>query len=1529
LSNSSIFKILTIFAFLLSLPSISANRSSQKIRLLLLLTLILTETVVAGISLSPRISSSAATAPDSGSSGKSQRDFPAQFPDPVIGTLSLQRTVDARSLPPLAPSYASFPFPDLHWSGSTSSPETINPAALGGTLLGSMSPSRVSVLNGFDGINRGQGGSFPPDPQVAAGPDDVMEMANDAVQVFSKQGSPIQGFTFSQFFLGRSNSFLFDPQVLFDSSSGRWFASVGDASGSNVMIAVSLSTDPTGSWKVYGLSTDDQFPDNPIIGLSDDKFVITANIYHDITGALFLGARVWVISKAELVAGVVNLDFSSFGPVSNLESVHPVQSLSPTTTMYMVTTGGADLKGVGFHMFSASGTPPGTVTIQTIPISISPITPSVTAPQLGTVFTLDTGQVAAGAGDARIESAAWFQGKLWLTFGDGCIPAGDNETRACFRLTQINTSRSPIAVTQDFDVGEKGLYYFYPALRIDNTGNLAVVFGYSSATNSTCCYPSIGVTGQAYYDPANSVMKPRTLKLGNASDTKDSQFLENVRYGDYFGASVDPSSPTTIWVTGEYYSRTLSCGLCWSTYISSINAISFGFSVSTSPTYTSVAVGSSANSTITLTSLQDFPEPVTLSARVSPSGPTISLTQTYVALNGAGSTNVTLTLSTTAFTAAGTYAVTVTGTSGSISIPATIIVLGEGFTVSASPGRLSLSTESSVTCNITVSSINNFSSNISLDASISPRLADGPSLNLVSTSLSLSPGGETAVLLNVSTISSTPAGVYTVTVTGNSGLQSHSDFIALAVTPISIPVNGLNLFTGVSVNTTGTLTVGTSPTSLTLSGTVSVLATSSATGVIIFSQTYAVSQTSVDMVLPSLYRGFILLDLAVSPFQLSSNVNITLSGSSFTSSVRVFRNVDVDLDGTVDTSGDASVLMSAFLCSQDQSCFDPAADLNADGVVDSVDVSLLAVYEGAPDFLPEFTISPGPRTLSMTAKSTITSMLTLSSVNGFAGGVSLTLSVSPIDFTTSTESLTTTLSSTNLAVPGAGSAASNLTVTSPTFGDFSINITGTSGRLSRSVVVTVYAVDFRIFSKATHFSVMTGGAVLIPFTIVSLNSFAGTVVFAQDVTPVLADGPVLSPFSPANVTLSSGGVGRTSLRVSTTNAPQTDYVITMIASSGSVSHSINVTLGVFDFYITASPASVNVADGGFTSMTVQGTPINGYANSVSVRIYGLPLCLVSFNANKTILHVNQPSLPSFSVITIKAGPGCSTSTTLIVVRAFDSSYGVMRIAYFVLTVSEFRLSATSTTLGVKSDFSGSVNVTARSINNYPSTSIMLSVSGLPSCATYSFSPPSPLKLVQGLSNTTVLTLFVEAACPSEAFNITIQGSDVSIARSVTLTLIHGSLTVSVFPNPAHAARGSTTSAAVVVASFMGLSDVLTFHVSGMPGCVLASFEPANMTLPSGGASNLTLGISSKCSPGRFILNVTVSGANLSQTTALALIIGGARPRAPKFSHCGQDWLSSANEYQPTSDQAFDQSRAVVTSKPATMDPPPSQCIYRR
>ena len=429
-------------------------------------------------------------------------------------------------------------------------------AAAGTSRLATTSSSSVSIVSGFDGLNQIQSCTcVPPDVQVAAGPSHVVEMVNLEGEIFTKQGVSNKTFTLSSFFLSGSDS-ISDPKILFDLSSSRWFASLVDISVRSVVVAVSSTSDPTGTWTIYRLSAGTFLPDQPIIGVSDDKFVASANDFR--SSGIFAGAKYWVLNKAQMLAGSsVSLFSSSVN--SGFFSIHPVQSLSATTIQYMVgnvVSGGA-FSTTAMELFSVTGVPGvSTVTTSTSSLAVTSLSIPPAGVQPGTTSTIDTS-------DIRVEDSLWYKGNLWYGLNDGCTPAGDTQLRSCIRLTQVDTTTSPVTVKQDFDYGAIGQYFFYPAFRVDGLGNLDLMYGFSSSS----VLPSLAITGQAKMDPSGSLGVARTLKAGSFVDS-------STRYGDYFGAGLDPVDPSVIWVAGEYHASTAgtcgSFGPCWSTFIGSI-----------------------------------------------------------------------------------------------------------------------------------------------------------------------------------------------------------------------------------------------------------------------------------------------------------------------------------------------------------------------------------------------------------------------------------------------------------------------------------------------------------------------------------------------------------------------------------------------------------------------------------------------------------------------------------------------------------------------------------------------------------------------------------------------------------------------------------------------------------------------------------------------------------------------------------------------------------------------------------------------
>jgi hypothetical protein len=131
-------------------------------------------------------------------------------------------------------------------------------------------------------------------------------------------------------------------------------------------------------------------------------------------------------------------------------------------------------------------------------------------------------------------------------------------------------------------------------------------------------------------------------------------------------ASSTPTGTNTITIQG-----TATSGSHSTTVSLTVNApLSNDFSISSNPSSLSIAQGGSGSSTISTAVITGSAQTVSLSAGVSPSGPTAALSPTSVTAGGSS----TVTVSVGSSVAPGPYTVTVTGTEGSATHTTTVSV---------------------------------------------------------------------------------------------------------------------------------------------------------------------------------------------------------------------------------------------------------------------------------------------------------------------------------------------------------------------------------------------------------------------------------------------------------------------------------------------------------------------------------------------------------------------------------------------------------------------------------------------------------------------------------------------------------------------------------------------------------------------------------------------------------------------------------------------------------------------------------------
>jgi hypothetical protein len=273
---------------------------------------------------------------------------------------SLSESLSASALPIRVPNAGLLRQAKLRMASGVSAGVATAPQAL--------NASTVSLGASFGGLNflltgMGLAGFVPPDTQVAVGPNHIVEPLNAAAGIYSKSGTLLTLFSFYDFFgVSLSTQIVSDPRILYDQSSQRWFLSVvvlnANATAGGWRLAVSTSSDPTGTYYLYEINTTGSFPDFPKLGVCDDKVVLTGDAFNVNT---FLGTEFLVANKKQIISGASRVSIKFFAPNQGMFAIEPAQSLpslSPTKTEYMVAVLADPIKpSTAVRLWSVTGVP--------------------------------------------------------------------------------------------------------------------------------------------------------------------------------------------------------------------------------------------------------------------------------------------------------------------------------------------------------------------------------------------------------------------------------------------------------------------------------------------------------------------------------------------------------------------------------------------------------------------------------------------------------------------------------------------------------------------------------------------------------------------------------------------------------------------------------------------------------------------------------------------------------------------------------------------------------------------------------------------------------------------------------------------------------------------------------------------------------------------------------------------------------------------------------------------------------------------
>ncbi len=418
------------------------------------------------------------------------------------------------------------------------------------------------LLVGFPGLS--PNAVVPADPILAVGPDHVLVAVNSAFAIYSKSGANLFQTTAGLWFLpqlpalGDGTLLPYDPQVAYDHFSGRWillYAATDAASQSWILLSVSTTSDPTAPWHSWALRGDTNgnvdsgnFSDFPALGFDDTAVYVATNQFSYSTRT-FAYAKVRVLRKDQLYAGASPLAWSDFWnledpdfPSAMPRSLRPTQTFGSPGVEYLVSNSSFTTRTyVTLWSLTGANTASPALTAVNIPVT------ATSAPPLAGQKGGSRGTVECPApcrlhtGSGAITSAVSRNGSVWFSH----TVADDSGLYSRARYVRLDlAARTPV---EDEAFGSDGCWYFYPAVASDAGNNLVMVFGRSCSDE----YAGIRFTARS---TADSSLEPSVLlKAGEGSYVVPVGIGEQTnRWGDFFGAAVDPVDPRKIWMVGEY-----------------------------------------------------------------------------------------------------------------------------------------------------------------------------------------------------------------------------------------------------------------------------------------------------------------------------------------------------------------------------------------------------------------------------------------------------------------------------------------------------------------------------------------------------------------------------------------------------------------------------------------------------------------------------------------------------------------------------------------------------------------------------------------------------------------------------------------------------------------------------------------------------------------------------------------------------------------------------------------------------------------
>jgi uncharacterized membrane protein len=847
---------------------------------------------------------------------------------------------------------------------------------------------------------------------------------------------------------------------------------------------------------------------------------------------------------------------------------------------------------------------------------------------------------------------------------------------------------------------------------------------------------------------------------------------------------------------------------------------------------TTILQGQSLGFHLNLTSFQGFTGSVVITAGLIAANSTIT---NHVTVTPASSTiNVpssksateTLTASSTSSTPVGLYILTVNATFGTLShsdhLTVRIVSPNPDFTIAANNATLQIPQGTSRISTITLTSQNGLSgtANIYAYSSDPTNLSNSPT----STSVVLTAGGTASFDMTMSAASNAPAVQYSVVVTAVLGSAYHTVTIYPIVTTASVG-------------------------------------------------DFSISANPISLIIPQGHAKYTNVTLA------------SLNGFSGTVSIGYHSTIR----GAVDVGASTETLASGGTQNFRVEIYVPLSTpvgnyyLNVSGTALSTHTVKIPV-QVISSSLPGFNITITPASQSITQGLAGTAKVTIRSLNGFQGTVTIKSFFSnlPTNFNPTSVTLTAgqALDSTLTISPSNGVAPGLY----PVDVEGQTNSTGAYDSIYTNITVTPGTQpNFSLTPTSTTITFAANSLGTDNLRVDALNGFTGTVSFIR----VAFFGGVSYDCTP--VTLTSTATSGTSVCAFSSSTPGTyTAIVNGTGGSPAVSHKVTYTVTVIKasptISTTLSASTITVGDSVTDSATLTGTDIFIASGTVTYQYFTGSSC------TGTPTVVGSPVAVTYGLIPTSQPQTFNTAGAFSWNAAYSGDAANNRATstcepLTVNTPIDYTLTATPTTGSITAGSTFTATISAGLTHGVGSpVTLIVNVSPNPAvcqpspsppyeCGTFGFSPATITPTSAGATST--LTIATTTVLPPGTYTLTITGlpagassSSATITLTVTAPVPNADFTllppsISASANPDTAITGTVT-----VAPLNGFTGTVGLSATVSPSSGLTcTLSKSSITSASG-----TSTLSCTGSVGVYVVTITGTSGSLSHTAHVTVVI---------------------------------------------------------